>query len=315
MAIVRPDLLSPSHFKYRSWWVIFLGALFIAFSCSKSEVGEGEYVYDSAYNHYIIRRKGAVVEMLHVRETRGWRESAVDLDNPLRQVIPYTSTLFAGIFFKNNPSKVLMIGLGGGGFNRLFNAAFPGAILQSVELDPVALQLANKHMGFRETDKNLVSILDGRLFIRKTKKKWDWIILDAFRGGEVPFHLKTKEFYAETKKSLSYGGIVISNLHFGNLLYYSDVKTLQSSFSQVIFFKVRNRGNVIAIAANYDSPKLLDQVARYKISLANSVLRNYLDLQAIKEDTITLPEHTLEKTAQVLTDDFAPVEYLRSVEK
>jgi len=277
--------------------------------------GSEEYTYDSPYAHYVIRKNGPVVEMRHLRKETTWLESAVDLDDLARPVVPYTAALYAGVFFKDAPRRVLMVGLGGGGFNHLFTAAFPEAVLHTVEIDPLALELATKHMGFRGTPRNVVSIQDGRQFVKKSRQTWDWIILDAFHAGHVPFHLKTKEFYAEIRRKLAPDGILLVNLHSGTILYDADVKTLQSSFPQLMLFEVRQRGNVIAVAANYESPSLADQLRRYDPARAKPVLRKYVDLKALREDRIADRNREASVKAQVLTDDYCPAEYLNATER
>lgn len=274
-----------------------------------------EHTYDSAYAHYIIRKRGSIVEMRHLRKEAEWLESAVDLDDPLKPVVAYTSSVFSGVFFKDQPKKVLMVGLGGGGFNHLFNATFPEALLQTVEIDPLALELAKKHMAFQESETNKVAILDGRQFVKKTRERWDWVILDAFHAGTVPFHLKTSEFYAEIRKRLADDGILLLNLHSGTALYSADIKTLQKSFPQLMVFRVRDRGNVIAVAANYETPRLADQLSRYDVNKASQVLRKYVNLKSVREGADTDIDGETSSTAQVLSDDYCPAEYLNATQE
>ena len=277
--------------------------------------GSEEYTYDSPYAHYVVRKTGSVVEMRHLRKETTWLESAVDLDDLAKPVVPYTAALCAGVFFKDAPRHVLMVGLGGGGFNHLFTAAFPEAFLHTVEIDPLALELAKKHMGFRETPRNVVSIQDGRQFVKKSPQSWDWIILDAFHAGHVPFHLKTKEFYAEIRRKLAADGILLVNLHAGTVLYDADVKTLQTSFPQLVLFQVRERGNVIALAANYEAPSLAEQLRRYDPARARAVLRKHVDLKALRGDRVAGLAPEASAKAQVLTDDYCPAEYLDATER
>lgn len=296
------------HARWR--WALLLPVVLL-FALSGRACSQ-EYTYDSAYAHYIIRKSGNIVEMRHLQKQDEWLESAVDLSDMRRPVIPYTTRLFAGTFFKDQPKKVLMVGLGGGGFNALFNASFPEATLHTVEIDPMALDLAKKHMGFQEGDTNVVTIQDGRRFIKKTREKWDWVILDAFHAGFVPFHLKTSEFYGEIRKALALDGLLIINLHSGTMLYEADIKTLQRCFPQVTLFRVRDRGNVIALAANYDTPTLAEQLKQYDLSKASAVLKKYVDMKAVREDRIADLEKETSPSAQVLTDDYCPAEYLNS---
>ena len=175
-----------------------------------------------------MEKRGAIVE-LRARARGGEAlESAVDLTDPLQLVVPYTRSLYSALFIRPKPQRVLMIGLGGAGFHRLFAAAYPTALLQTVELDPKVLELCAARMAFKPTEHTPVAIMDGRMFVKRNRETWDWLILDAFRGGFVPPHLKTEEFYRECAARLSERGAFVTNLHATSQLYYSDLKTLQA---------------------------------------------------------------------------------------
>jgi spermidine synthase len=271
----------------------------------------GDYVesFDTTYNSLTIERQGSVVE-LRARSHRGeFLESAVDLDDPLKLVVAYTRTLYAGLFFQPRPERVLMVGLGGAGFHRLFAAAYPQALLQTVELDPKVLELTQTRLGFKPTERTPVATMDGRLYVKRSTQKWDWIILDAFRGGFVPPHLKTQEFYRECADHLADGGVFITNLHATTELYYADLKTLASVFPQVVLFGTAGRGNVIACAVKYKTPVVGNPAGWPSASVLNPPLQGRLDLADIRAEHIDWPTAKVEQ-AQLLTDDFAPVEFL-----
>jgi spermidine synthase len=269
--------------------------------------------FDTPYNSLTIEQRGTLVEM-RARSKRGEAlESAVDLDDPLRLVVPYTRTLYAGLFFQPRPERVLMIGLGGAGFHRLFNAAFPGTLLQTVELDPKVFELAQSRLGFKPTDRTPVDVRDGRMFVKRDARRWDWIILDAFRGGYVPAHLKTQEFYRECAARLSEQGVFISNLHAGTELYYSDIRTIQSVFPQVVLFATKGSGNVVLCAVKYREPLVANPASwPDPATLLPPQFAGRLDLAAIRNERIDLPSRQV-READVLTDDFAPVEFLDTV--
>lgn len=275
----------------------------------------GDYVerYDTIYNSLTVEKKGSIVE-LRARSRGGEAlESAVDLDDPLRLVVPYTRTLYAALFFQPKPERVLMIGLGGAGFHRLFHAAYPQALLQTVELDPKVKELCETRMAFTFDAQTPVALMDGRMFVKRDKRTWDWLILDAFRGGFVPPHLKTEEFYRECAARLGDRGVFVSNLHMSSALYYSDIKTLQKVFPQVVLFATAGRGNAIICAVKYREPAITDPAAWPTTrELSQPVFAKRLDLEALRRERIDLPI-ALIKTARVLTDDFAPVEFLDAV--
>jgi spermidine synthase len=294
--------------KIRPW--LFSAALLLTvplFAAEKS----GDYVesFDTTYNSLTVERRGSVVE-LRARSRRGeYVESAVDLSDPLKQVVAYTRTLYAGLFFQPKPQRVLMIGLGGAGFHRLFTSAYPAALLQTVELDPKVFELTQTHLGFKPTDKTPVAVMDGRLYVKRSQQKWDWLILDAFRGGFVPPHLKTQEFYQECAAKLSDNGVFLTNLHATTELYYADLKTLTSVFPQVVLFNTAGRGNVIACAVKYRTPVITDESRWPDPATLNPPLQGRVDLKAIRGEHVPWPTADVAK-AKLLTDDFAPVEFL-----
>jgi len=269
--------------------------------------------YDTTYNSLTVEKRGNIVELRARSRRSEARESAVDLSDPLRPVVPYTKTLYAGLFFQPEPKRVLMIGLGGAGFHRLFAAAYPEATLQTVELDPKVLELCQSRLAFKPTAQTPVALSDGRMFIKRDRQAWDWIILDAFRGGYVPPHLKTQEFYRECAARLADRGVFISNLHETSELFYSDIKTIESVFPQVVLFQTTGRGNVIACAVKYRSPDVTDALnwpEPAKLERLPFAFR--LDLAAVKAERLPIPE-SLVREAKLLTDDFAPVEFLDAV--
>lgn len=291
----------------------FVFGLFAAGSaCGAAETDFVEH-YDTIYNSLTVERRGNVVELRARARGSEALESAVDLSDPLQLVVHYTRSLYGALYLHPKPKRVLMIGLGGAGFHRLFATAYPDALLHTVELDPKVLELCQTRMAFKPTDRTPVTIMDGRMFVKRNREQWDWLILDAFRGGFVPPHLKTEEFYRECAARLTDRGVFVSNLHATSRLYDSDLKTIQKVFPQVVLFEVRGRGNVIACAVKYREPVLTDP-AKWPTpeQVAEPVFAGRLDLADIRREAARFPVERM-RAAQVLTDDFAPVEFLDAV--
>jgi spermidine synthase len=287
---------------------LFFGLL-APFALVGAESGDYVESFDTTYNSLTVEKRGSIVELRARARGSEALESAVDLNDPLQLVVPYSKSVYAGLFF-NVPKRVLMIGLGGAGIHRLFAAAYPDALLQTVELDPKVLELCQTRLMFKPTDKTPVTIMDGRMFVKRNREIWDWIVLDAFRGGYVPAHLKTEEFYRECAARLSDRGVFISNLHATTDLFYSDIKTIQAVFPQVVLFATKNRGNVIAIAVKYREPVISDPAKWPSVaSLERPEFKGRLDLNAVREELEPIPTARV-RAGKVLTDDFAPVEFL-----
>jgi spermidine synthase len=271
------------------------------------------HVYDSVYNHLIIFKEGSVVYFK--RMENGAITSAIDVNAPSRQVIPYTRLLFTPIFFKAKPGKVLSIGLGAGAFNRLFNIVYPESSLVTVEIDSMVNELAKKYTGFYETMNNRVAIDDGRVFLRRSNTKWDWIVLDAYvKRSQIPPHLTTLEFYELIKKRLTPDGILVSNLYSGTALFDSHVATLKRAFNQVLFFKVgdssKEANSIVAVCANYINPVMKTVLLNSKAESLPNLKKYNVDFKEIKLSILSQNDRLINQRGQILTDDFAPVEFL-----
>jgi spermidine synthase len=292
---------------FRAWFVLF--TLSLASFCAAAD---GDFVehFDTIYNSLTVERSGTVVELRARARGSEALESAVDLSDPLKLVVHYTRSLYGALYLHPKPKRVLMIGLGGAGFHRLFSAAYPDALLHTVELDEKVFELCQTRMQFKPTANTPVTIMDGRMFVKRDRQQWDWLILDAFRGGFVPPHLKTEEFYRECAARLTDRGVFVSNLHATSQLYYSDLKTIQKVFPQVVLFEVLGRGNVIACAVKYKDPIITDS-AKWPTpaNVTEPVFAGRLDMAKIRGEQTLLPAPQM-RNAKILTDDFAPVEYL-----
>ena len=271
--------------------------------------------FDTTYNSITLQRSGDIVELRARYRGADTLESAVDLSDPLKLVVAYTRSLYGALFIEPNPKRVLMVGLGGAGFHRLFSTAYPDTLLHTVELDPMVYELCRTRMKFTPTANTPVTIMDGRMFIKRDRERWDWIILDAFRGDSVPPHLKTEEFYRECAARLTDRGVFVSNLHATTELFYSDLRTIQAVFPQVVLLGVDGRGNVIALAVKYSTPSITDP-SKWPdpASLQKPAFAGRLDLAQIKGEVMPFPTARV-KRARVLTDDFAPVEFLTTVKE
>ncbi len=258
-------------------------------------------VRESLYNQVVVERDGDVVDLRFRSGRKVPRQTAVDLSNPERLVIPYTRTMLAAALVQPKPRRILQIGLGGGAMNRYLRRTFPGAHLTTAELDATVRDLAVEYMGFRPDDSDVVVIEDGRAFVRSNRSTWDWILVDAYTGGSVPPHLKTKEFYTLLKDRLAPGGVVALNLHRGNKLFASDQATLKAVFPEVHLFEVAGTGNVVALA--FDGGP--EDFRGADLSGFAGSLKDHL--VAVGKDY----RGEAEAGAAVLTDDFAPAEFLQ----
>ena len=232
----------------------------------------------------------------------------MDMRDPLRQLNEYTALMFAGLLFDEAPTDVLVVGLGGGVIPEALHHYYPSARIDVVEIDPVVVEAARAYFGFR-TDAGLRShTMDGRVFVKRARQRYDLIFLDAFQGRTIPFHLKTREFLREVVGILKPGGVVVSNLHRGPRLYDSERATYAAAFGTNYAFAGTASGNLILVSDAAPGPPLPRSALLQRAARLQAAHRFSFDLPAQARKLQERPDWKAD--AQVLTDDFAPVETL-----
>jgi spermidine synthase len=258
---------------------------------------------ETAYNDVFITKRQHQLVMSF--QLKGWdyTESVSNLLDPDDLPLRYAQVMTIAAIYPETARKILMLGLGGGSISTYLGRFMPDAAITTVEIDPGVITAAKTYFGLRETERMRYRAGDGRVFLNRNDELYDLILLDAYRGGYVPFHLLTREFYTLVKQRLTPGGAAAFNVHDGSKLYASTVKTLGEVFAALDLYP-SGVGEVIAVAsASPLDPRKLERRAAalqerhgFRFPLPQ-ILRRRLEqprLQAANGD--------------VITDDFAPAD-------
>jgi spermidine synthase len=181
----------------------------------------------------------------------------------------------------------------------------PDARIDVVELDPGVIAAGRKYFGLQETDKVRFIESDGRVYLNRSKDRYDLIILDAFRELGVPFHLLTREFYTLLKERLAPGGAVASNVAASTKHYVSSLVTLRAVFPTVDTYsdwKEAEEAQSIAVATPSPRPSA-DALTQRAAALQEQYHFRY-------PPGVFVGRRVTDENAdggEVLTDDFAPV--------
>jgi predicted membrane-bound spermidine synthase len=203
---------------------------------------------ETEYNDvFITRRQNQLVMSFQVK---GWdyTESATNLADPDDLPLRYAQVMSIAAIYPAAPRKVLMLGLGGGSISTYLGRFLPEAAITTVEIDPGVITAAKTYFGLRETERLRYRAGDGRVVLNRSSELYDLILLDAYRGGYVPFHLLTREFYTLVKQRLAPGGAAAFNVHDGSKLYASTIRTLGEVFPALDLHPT-GIGEVIAVAS------------------------------------------------------------------
>src|SRR6476469_9309737 len=108
--------------------------------------------------------------------------------------------------------SVAILGNAGGTIARAYGRFYPRAEIDGVELDPVVTAAGRRYFGLGDNPRLHVVTADARPFLRRTKKRYDLIIVDAYRPPYVPFYLATQEFFRLARSRLAPGGAIVLNV-------------------------------------------------------------------------------------------------------
>ncbi len=265
---------------------------------------------ESLYHHIIVEADGSVRRLLFRRRGEDHSESAVDLDAPLRPQMRYTELMFSGLLFCPEPTDVLIVGLGGGTLSRMLAHYYPKANVVTVELDPKVYELAKAHFGFAETERGKVVVRDGRVYVkralRKPARRFDLILLDAYRGGFIPFHLTTKECFEECKRLLKPAGLVVSNMRTDFETYGYQRRTMAKVFETCVAFGTN--GNTVVCGLGGKTKVSTSELKRRARALQKRHAFEF-DLLGVVKAHQRKPDY--EVRGEIFTDDYAPANILR----
>jgi spermidine synthase len=296
---------------------LFVFGLIPAVNTAAAQLGEIIHKKNSLYNSILVYKNGSVVSLKFGRRASVYLQSQIDLDNPQQLLLEYTKMTFCGLLYKPEPETMLVLGLGGGVIPTQMRHYFPSLEIDVAEIDPDVGPAATRFMGFKEDEKLKVTVDDGRMFIKKQLRKnpvpkYDMIVLDAFNGDYIPFHLMTKEFLEEVKGVLADDGVVIANVFFTNRLFDAEFKTFLSVFGRSQAFYGNSSGNAMIVSPGLKCDILTIEKAVEKAGQLQQKLNLSFDLSEVAR--MLRPKAQPERRAKVLTDDLAPVNWLKEQE-
>jgi len=265
----------------------------------------------------VLARERTQYNDIYVIQNDGYRElwfkgngdyflqSRVNVEQQKQLALVYSNMMMASLLFCPKPQRLLMVGLGGAAVTNFLSEQFPNLHIDVVEIDPKVIEVSKKYFYLRESNRYRIFEEDGRVFIQKRKgqEPYDWIILDAFKSGSIPYHLKTCEFYKEIRAILKPDGIVGSNLYGkGNSLKPRDTKTFMSVFPNIYCFEDDARVATVLIANGGErwSEEKINERAAVSNKMPEpfsmqEVAKSYRPGKFVKESVARFDDHFSEK--------------------
>lgn len=270
-------------------------SLTFAISPANSQHFTVVYSKESLYNDIFVRDYG---DHRYMMFTDKLLQSGMSKLDPTFHLFNYTRLMDeAALYFKPQASEFLLIGLGGGSIPKALLASRQSALVDVVDIDPEVINVARDYFDLPDSSELQAVAMDGRMFLRSTKKKYDVIMIDAYNSLSIPHHLVTKEYFGEVASVLKPDGIIIANIISNaegeySTFFKSLLHTINQVFPEWRLFLAEDENST-------DINNLILVASRTKLESPGHIAGFFEYQRPI--DVTGMP---------VLTDNFAPVEML-----
>ena len=269
-------------------------------------VYEGESIYH--FIQVVQEPYGDCPDAWHLYLNEGVGVHSVKCPDPtkeIRGVWTYMATAPLWMEEVHPDPDVLIVGLAGGTIARQFLDAFPQSRVVGVEIDGEVVEVGKR---FLDNDDPRIQpvVMDGRIYIQSTEKRFDVVLMDAYRQPYIPFHLVTVEFFREVSDHLEDGGVLAVNVAsirgvsrgLAAMIYH----TMKEVFDEVVWVEATQSNDVIFAMKRPTDPYLA--ATRLEEGFRTTA---YDRIRTRYRKKVKGPVPGWED-ARVLTDDQAPVE-------
>jgi spermidine synthase len=209
-------------------------------------------------------------------------------------VLPFAAT-------RRAPRSVAILGNAAGTTARAYGHFFPAARVDGVEIDGELNDVGRRLFDLRGPNRHLHTA-DARPFLRRATRRWDLIVVDAYRQPYIPFYLATREFFDLVHDRLAPGGMVAINV--GHPERSDRLEKVLSATMADAF------GTVLRDPSQRTNVMLVGTDARASAGALRAAAPGLpFELRAVANATAGRLAPRL-RGGRVYTDDLAPVEWL-----
>jgi spermidine synthase len=176
-------------------------------------------------------------------------QSQMRNDQPTALMLKYTRIMMGFLLFSPAPTRLTMVGLGGGSLAKFCHKYLPSTDMEIVEINSHVIGLRGEFEVPDDSARFRVIHDDASDYMCVSNRKCDVIISDGFNAEGLPANLCSRSFYDNCYDLLEANGLLVANLHGDRRVYYSYIDRLMKSFSgQVVVIDDQDGSNVIVFA-------------------------------------------------------------------
>jgi spermidine synthase len=139
-------------------------------------------------------------------------QSAMRLSRPNQLVLAYTRAMMCFALFVPAPRHIVMVGLGGGSLAKFCFRHFPQARITVIELRADVIALREQFCVPPDDARFRVVHADAAAWLAGAPDCADVIVVDGFDAAGLPPALGSSRFYADCRKCLRLGGVLVANI-------------------------------------------------------------------------------------------------------
>jgi spermidine synthase len=205
------------------------------------------------------RKPAADAETPYVSEKFGVRtlhigsdtvQSAMRIARPHDLELAYTRSMMGFLLFHPRPSRVLLVGLGGGSRAKYIYHHLPWIAIEAVEVSGQVLAIARHYFHLPPEDARFrVVIGDGAAYVQQGGAAADVIAVDGYDAESIVDGLSDKPFYDACHRRLRSGGVLVVNLWGGDRQFNQHLKRIREAFpAGTVCLPAEKPGNVAVFA-------------------------------------------------------------------
>jgi spermidine synthase len=145
-------------------------------------------------------------------ELSGNVQSEMLLSRPARLVLAYTRAMMCFALFVPRPRHIVMVGLGGGSLAKFCYRHFPEARITVLELRADVIALREQFLVPPDDARFRVVHADAADWLAGQRDPADVIVVDGFDEAGLPRALCSSRFYADCRRNLRNGGVLVANI-------------------------------------------------------------------------------------------------------
>jgi spermidine synthase len=170
-------------------------------------------------------------------------QSEMRLSRPSELVLSYSRAMMCFALFVPRPRHILMIGLGGGSLAKFCYRHFPHTRITVVELRADVIALRDQFCVPPDDERFKVIHACAADYLAGAVASADVLVVDGFDEAGLPPALGSSRFYADCRRALRHGGVLVANVFSYDPNYAAILGRMRLMFGDRVCWFDRIAGN------------------------------------------------------------------------